>query len=88
MNEGQSRGALLRAGDVHIAIRQGDFPQGRSSKGEGFTIYCETRQDIERLAEEMKARGAKLEHEPRQEPWGSLEFAVIDPDGFRITLAN
>ncbi len=30
----------------------------------------------------------RLAHEPREEPWGSLEFAVIDPDGFRITFAN
>ncbi len=32
--------------------------------------------------------GATLAEEPKDEPWGGRDFAVVDPDGFKITIAS
>ena len=36
----------------------------------------------------VKKAGLTLEGEPKPMPWGPMGFAVTDPDGFRITVAN
>jgi len=87
--EGKVVGALLRAGTVAMMIGQDDFAKGRDrKKGEGMRIYCTTRQDIDRLASEIKSRGGVLLSEPADTPWGSREFSVADPDGFKITVTR
>jgi uncharacterized glyoxalase superfamily protein PhnB len=70
-------------------LGQDDWKKGRDRvKGEGFRIYCKTAQDVDRLAAQVKARGGKLTQEPRDEPWGTRDFAVVDPDGFKITIGS
>ena len=86
--EGKLAGVELKAGNVGFMIGQDDWKKGRDRrKGEGFRIYCETTQDIDVLAEAIQARGGVLDHGPRDEPWGVRDFAVTDPDGFKITIA-
>jgi uncharacterized glyoxalase superfamily protein PhnB len=87
--EGKVVGAQLRAGTVSIMIGQDDFAKGRDrKKGEAFRIYCTTRQNIDQLANEIKSRGGILAAEPADTPWGSREFSVVDPDGFKITVTR
>jgi uncharacterized glyoxalase superfamily protein PhnB len=87
--DGKVVGAELRAGTVALMIGQDDFAKGRDRrKGEGFRIYCTTRQKIDQLASEIKARGGVLASEPADTPWGSREFSVVDPDGFKITVSR
>ena len=63
------------------------FRSGRDrKKGEGFRLYCTTTQDVDALAEGIVARGGKLDQGPRDQPWGTREFALTDPDGFKITI--
>lgn len=57
-------------------------------KGEGFRLYCETTQDVDRLADQIKARGGTLSQEPKDESWGARVFSVEDPDGFKITISK
>jgi uncharacterized glyoxalase superfamily protein PhnB len=88
-HEGQLMGAELAAGNVVFMIGQDDWKKGRNRvKGEGFRIYCETTQDVDRLAAGIRARGGVLLQAPRDEPWGTRDFAVADPDGFKITIAS
>ena len=87
--EGKLLGATLRAGAVDFYLGQDDWRKGRGrKKGEGFRLYCVTAQDVEALAATIKARGGTLLHEPQTEPWGERDFAVADPDGFKITISQ
>ena len=87
--DGKLMGATLRAGAVDFYLGQDDWRKGRDrKKGEGCRLYCVTAQDIGALAATIKARGGTLLHEPQTEPWGERDFAVIDPDGFKITISQ
>jgi len=87
--DGVMRGATLRAGAVEFYLGQDDWKLGRDRvKGAGFRIYCNTTQDVDAVAARIKARGGKLLHEPQDEPWGERDFAVADPDGFKITISR
>jgi uncharacterized glyoxalase superfamily protein PhnB len=87
--EGKLTGVSLRAGNVTFMVGQDDWKKGRDrKKGEGFRIYCTTVQDVDALAEKIQARGGTLDQEPRDQPWGMRDFALTDPDGFKITIAR
>ncbi len=87
--DGQLQGATMRAGSVEFYLGQDDWRRGRDrKKGEGFRIDCTTAQKVEALAATIKARGGVLLHEVQTEPWGERDFAVADPDGFKITISQ
>jgi uncharacterized glyoxalase superfamily protein PhnB len=86
-HEGKLMGVSLRAGSVIFMIGQDDWKKGRDrKKGEGFRLYCETTQDVDAVAKKIQARGGKLDQQPADQPWGTRDFAVTDPDGFKITI--
>ena len=86
---GQLLGVELVAGRVSFWIGQDDWKKGRDRvKGLGFRIYCGTSQDIDALASRIKAAGVTLAEEPKDQPWGGRDFAVVDPDGFALTFAS
>jgi uncharacterized glyoxalase superfamily protein PhnB len=88
-DDGKLLGVELMAGPVLFMIGQDDWKRGRDRvKGEGFRLYCQTAQNVDRLAQGIKARGGVLEQEPRDEEWGARAFTVVDPDGFRITISS
>jgi uncharacterized glyoxalase superfamily protein PhnB len=85
--DGKLMGVSLKAGDVTFMIGQDDWKKGRDrKKGEGFRLYCTTRRDVDAVARGIKARGGKLDSEPADQPWGSRDFSLTDPDGFKITI--
>jgi lactoylglutathione lyase len=87
-HEGRLAGVELVAGRVFFWLSQDDWKKGRDrAKGEGFRLHCETAQDVDRLAERIRARGGRLLEEPRDRPWGTRDFGIADPDGFKITIA-
>ena len=81
----RSRGA---GGQRRAAPRSGRRPGKDRAKGVGFRLYCTTSQDIDELAAAIKARGGELTQEPTDEPWGTRDFAVTDPDGFKISIST
>jgi len=86
--DGKLQGVELLAGNAHFFLSQDDWQKGRDRvKGVGFRIYCVTTQSVDALAREIKSRGGKLDQEPADQSWGR-DFAVSDPDGFRITIMN
>ncbi len=88
-HEGQVAGVELAAGQVSFYLMQDDWQKGRDRvKGEGFRLYCTTKQDVDQLAQAIRERGGSLLTEPHDEPWGGRAFAVADPDGFKITFTN
>ena len=81
--------ASVCAGDVTLVLGQDDWAQGRDRiKGVGFRLYCTARHDVDELAAAIKARGGALAQEPTDQPWGARDFAVVDPDGFRISISS
>jgi uncharacterized glyoxalase superfamily protein PhnB len=86
-HEGTLMGVEMRAGGVTFMLGQDDWKKGRDRvKGEGFRLYCQTAQDADRLAEQIKARGGTLAQEPKDESWGARMFSVEDPDGYKLTI--
>ena len=86
--DGVLQGAQLKAGSVRFYVGQDDWKKGRDRiKGEGIRLYCETSQDLDALAKKIVARGGRLDHEPMTQPWGTRDFAVTDPNGFKLTIA-
>jgi len=87
--KGVLMGLELHAGAVTFMLNQDDFAKGRDRlKGVGTRFYCNTAQDVDRLAEQIRARGGKLDQEPKMTEWGSRVFMVSDPDGFKLTFVQ
>jgi uncharacterized glyoxalase superfamily protein PhnB len=89
LRDGQMIGAELRAGNCTVYLGQDDFKKGKDrKKGEGVRLYCGTAQKLETLADGIKARGGQLDHEVQAQPWGTRDFSITDPDGYKITVSS
>ena len=86
--DGKPVAVSLIAGAVKVMLNQDDGAKGERVKGEGFSMYITTAQNIDELATRIKAAGGKLESEPADMPWGARLFRVKDPDGFRLVIAS
>jgi uncharacterized glyoxalase superfamily protein PhnB len=87
--EGKIMGAELVAGTARLFIGQDDWAKGRDrDKGQGCRIYLTTAQDIDEVADAIKARGGTLASEPQDMPWGARAFSLEDPDGFGLTISS
>ncbi|MFL5539789.1 MAG: VOC family protein [Longimicrobiaceae bacterium] len=87
--EGVVRAVSLKAGVVRLLINQDNGAKGWDRmKGEGFSLNLTTAQDIDAMAERIKARGGTLESEPADMPWGARVFRVKDPDGFILAISS
>ena|SRR5690606_3343981 len=60
-----------------------DNETGVVPKGAGIYTYVETA-DVDRHYEAVKANGVVPSSEPKDWSWGKREFAVKDPDGYKI----
>ena len=54
-------------------------------KGSGIYIYVEI-EDADKYFELLQNQGIKPSSEPRDWPWGNREFAVRDPDGYKLVF--
>lgn len=87
--DGKLLGAEMKAGSASIWLGQDDWKKGRDrKKGDGVRIYCKTAQDVDALADRIKSRGGRLDHDPMDQSWGSRDFGITDPDGYKITVAT
>jgi uncharacterized glyoxalase superfamily protein PhnB len=75
----------VRAGDVRINLNQDDGAKGWDRiKGLGFSISIWTTEDIDGIANRIKASGGTLDSEPVDAPWGARFFGLTDPDGYKF----
>lgn len=81
-------GARLQAGTIDLLLTQDDFAKGHRQKGAGLRFFMMTAQDIDQLAAAVRARGGQLTQEPTDQPWGARDFAVVDPNGFNISIST
>ncbi|HXI11149.1 MAG TPA: VOC family protein [Thermoanaerobaculia bacterium] len=86
--DGKLEGVEMKAGEVSFMLGQDDWKKGRDRvKGEGIRMFCSTDQDVDSVAGQVKAAGGTLSQEPNDD-WGMRSFSVIDPNGFKITIAK
>ena len=75
---GVYRGSVL----LHLqAESQADRPPG----GSAVYLYVE---DADRIYRELRERGARIEKEPQDYPYGLRDFDVRDLDGNRLVIAS
>jgi uncharacterized glyoxalase superfamily protein PhnB len=87
--DGKLRSVTLSGGEVRIALNQDDGAKGWTRvKGEGFSLNITTTQDIDALAQGIKARGGALETEPADMPWGTRAFRLRDPDNYKLAISS
>ena len=87
--DGKVQGAELLAGSARLFLGQDDWAKGRDrKKGEGVRLHLATAQSVDEIAAGIKARGGKLDSEPADMPWGSRQFGLTDPDGFKFTISS
>jgi len=87
-HEGVLRGVEMKAGDASLYLGQDDWKKGRDRvKGQGIRLYWYTTQDIDRMADGIKARGGTLASEPRDQ-YGARSFDLQDPTGYLITVST
>jgi predicted enzyme related to lactoylglutathione lyase len=86
--DGKLRAVSLRAGDVQIVIGQDDGAKGwERVKGEGFSVQFTTEQNIDAIAARIVDRGGSLADGPRH-ALRNASLRLIDPDGFKLTVAS
>jgi len=77
----------LKAGDVRISLNQDDGAKGwERIKALGFSINISVTEDIDAIANRIKASGGTLDSEPVDAPWGARYFALTDPDGYKLGM--
>ena len=84
---GGLRGVELIAGSVTVMLLQDDGDVGGRAKGVGLRLWFRMAQDVEALADRVRARGGVVEL--GTERHGGAQFlTVTDPDGFTLTFAQ
>lgn len=85
-HDGKLLGVELIAGACMIGISQDDWAKGRDrTKGVGMSVYAETTQSVDALAERLRSRGVEFKG-PETTPWGQRQVVLTDPDGFRLSV--
>lgn len=86
----------------HVSIRLNQFwidfhPQDKEdkpefqkeanyeTKGAGQFLYIKV-EDVDEFYAGVLAKGLKPSSEPRDWPWGNREFALRDPDGYKLVF--
>jgi len=54
-------------------------------KGTGLYIYAEVG-DVDAYFKTLMEKGVKTSSEPKDWPWGAREFALRDPDGYKLVF--
>lgn len=87
--DGVLRAVAIRAGTVRLLLNLDDGGRGWDRvKGEGLSFQLTTSQNIDDVANAIKARGGTLVTEPADMPWGARVFRLVDPDGYRFTIST
>jgi lactoylglutathione lyase len=89
VRDGVLRSVAIRAGSVRLLLNLDDGGRGWDrKKGEGFAFQLRTSQNLDDIANGIKARGGTLALEPMDMPWGARIFRLVDPDGFRFSIST
>jgi catechol 2,3-dioxygenase-like lactoylglutathione lyase family enzyme len=86
-SDGALQGVMLKAGVCELGLTQDDWAKGRDrQRGVAVRVWCTTAQDIDALAQRIKARNYPLTQEPHDESFGGRSLTLDDPDGFHLSI--
>ena len=86
-SDGALQGVMLKAGVCELGLSQDDWAKGRDrQRGAAVRVWCTTAQDVDALAQRIKARNYPLTQEPRDESFGGRSLTLDDPDGFHLSI--
>jgi catechol 2,3-dioxygenase-like lactoylglutathione lyase family enzyme len=74
----------LSSGTDNLALHRDAAAEAGALDHLGFIV--DTRAEVDRMAEELRARGVAIVAEPRDHRDGSRSFYCSDPDGLRIQV--
>lgn len=74
----------LSSGSDNLALHRAAVEGPGALDHLGFIV--ETRDDVDRLAEQFRGRGVTLSAQPRDHRDGSRSFYCLDPDGLSIQV--
>ncbi len=74
-------GFLLPSLSSQKPIFQTEF----TGKGVYLTVEVD---EVDKVYEQLKARGIPIEVELRDEPWGDRHFAIVDPNGIGVDIVT
>lgn len=87
--EGRLVAASLAAGAARILIGQDDGAKGWDRvKGVAISLQITTAQNIDEVANRVRAAGGVFDAEPADTPWGARMFRIKDPDGFTFVISS
>jgi catechol 2,3-dioxygenase-like lactoylglutathione lyase family enzyme len=75
----------LKAGKVQFLLEQDTDRRPDRPRGHSIRLYCATRQDVHKLAASIQMRGGTIQEAP-DDSHGGQDFAVLDPDGYAISI--
>jgi len=77
----------IKYGD--LLLRKAMGPPDDRPKGLGVTLsFAVAEGRVDDVAERARRYGARLETEPRNQPWNVRDFSIRDPDGFLLTFVR
>ena len=86
-HEGRLVFVEVKAGDVRINLNLDNGAKGWDRiKGVGCSVNIWTTDDVDVIANRIKANGGTLDSEPVDASWGARFFIVTDPDGFKLGI--
>jgi catechol 2,3-dioxygenase-like lactoylglutathione lyase family enzyme len=74
----------LSSGTDNLALHRAAVEGPGALDHLGFIV--DTREEVDRLAEQFRGRGVTLSAQPRDHRDGSRSFYCLDPDGLRIQV--
>ncbi len=74
----------LTSGADNLALHRAEVDGPGALDHLGFVV--DTREEVDRLAERLRAQGIRLSAEPRDHRDGSRSFYCLDPDGLQIQV--
>jgi catechol 2,3-dioxygenase-like lactoylglutathione lyase family enzyme len=57
----------------------------KKAAGEGIAVYLSV-DDVDAFHKQLVGKGLKPKSEPKDTEWGNREFALLDPDGYRLVF--
>jgi len=89
IGEVNDRHAVARLGDFEITLvtlrDEAEFSKDALAQPKGYGMYLYIQvEDVDKKYQEVVKLGLKPSSEPRTWEWGNREFAIKDPDGYKL----
>jgi uncharacterized glyoxalase superfamily protein PhnB len=72
-----------------VLLRKESAAPGPAPKGLGIALsFAVFEGKVDDVADRARRSGARLETEPKNQPWNARDFSIKDPDGFLLTFTQ